>query len=310
MSILSTELEVYSGASGPFDGEKIGVSIIKTGSPATVTIDYEALSAYLEPGEQYSVRARCTNSDSYTTDWTSPYAFKTLIECALEDLDYEGNKVKSTLSFNYNSEVVTIASCGVYISTNASGTGATKYTAADVQDALDGFLVSMVENTNYYVIPFVIDNLNREFAPAWTEAQSITTGYNAPVVTITGITTTYDTISGQINVQSSDNISDITMSIQAAGGGTKYYFDKTAQTGVQSFTFTNGMQDSEGHTVIINPSTTYTIECTAINETGGHTTATAEATTAQQSTSTIAITSISDVGPYSAVVNLSYGDGV
>ena len=308
-TIISTELKVYAGTTT--SGSQIGNTITDStsGGPASVNLDYSSLGAYLSPGEQYCVVARCTNDEQYTTDWTSPYAFKTLILAEIVTITGGNGRINPEMSFTYNDQVLSNIECGVYVSTNASGAGAVKKAASDEQEAEQGWdITGLNENTTYYVVPFVKDDLNREYVGDWSEAETVSTGYAVPVVTLSSITTTYNSISGNLNVSTNDTLSSVYIDLQATGGGTHYQFNKTATTGTQQFTLTNGDTDRNGATVVINPSTEYRIVVYATNTSGGIGNGTAVATTAAQSTATIQITSVTGITPSSATVNLSYGN--
>lgn len=309
-TIISTELKVYAGTTT--SGSQVGNTITDStsGGPASVNLNSTSLGASLSPGEQYCVIARCTNDESYTTDWTSPYAFKTLILAQIDTITGGSGSIAPEMSFTYNNQVLTNTECGVYVSTNASGAGAQKIAASDEQEAGQGWVITgLNENTTYYVVPFVKDDLNREYVGPWSDAETVNTGYNAPTVTISNVTTTYNSISGNLSVSTNDTVSSVYMTIHPTGGGADYRINKTATTGTQTFTITNGDIDdsSTPQTIVINPSTEYRIVVYAVNTNGGTGNAQAVATTAAQSTATIAITSITGITPNSATVNLSYG---
>lgn len=309
-TITQITLQVFSGTTA--SGTQVGSNIVVQGSPSTVTLDNTTLGAYLTAGEQYCVRAKCINDEQYETPYTNVYPFKTLIYAEIITLDGGNGKLYPELSFTYNNQVLTVTECGVYVSTNASGTNSQKIAANDQQEAEQGWeITGLTENTTYYVIPYVIDDDGREYKGEWTNAETASTGYRTPVVTLISqnITTTYNSISGPFGVTSNDTLSSVYMTLQASGGGTEYRFNKTASAGTQYFTITDGDTDSNGVTVAINPSTEYRIKVYATNTSGGTGSAQATATTASQSTETIAITSVTNVTPTSATVNLSYGNG-
>lgn len=308
--ITTTELKVYAGTTT--SGSQVGNTITDStsGGPATISLNLSTLGANLQAGHQYCVVARCTNDESYTTDWTQPYAFKTLIFAEIITISGGNSSVAPELSFTYDNNVISVSECGVYLSTNASGTSAVKYTAANEQQAEQGWnITGLTENTTYYAIPYVIDDLGREYKGDWSDAESVNTGYANPTVTITNVATTYNSITGNLNVASTDTVSAVWVDLWATGGGTHYRINKTAATGTQTFTITNGDTDdsSTPQTIVITPSTEYRITVYAENSHGGQGSAVATATTAARTTATIAITSISGITPTSAVVNLSYG---
>lgn len=309
-TIISTELKVYTGTTTA--GTQVGTTITDStrGGPNSVNLDNTTLGANLSAGEQYCVVARCTNDENYTTDWTSPYPFKTLILGVINTLTGENGRISAQMAFTYNKDVLTVSECGVYVSTNASGAGAVKKPAPNEQEATRGFdITELTENTTYYVVPFVLDNLNREYVGSWSDASTANTGYNVPAITISNTATTYNSVSGNLNVETNDTLSEVYIDIWPTGGQTHYRINKSATTGNQNFTITDGDTDSNGDTIVISPSTEIRLTVYATNTSGGTGTAQATVTTAAQSTATISITGIQDVTPNSAVVTLSYGVG-
>jgi len=306
-TIISTEIQVFSGTTAT---TQIGTTITEQGSPSTVNMSYATLGVNLSAGEQYCCRARCTNDESYTTDWTAVYAFKTLILAEINTLTGGSGTIAPELTFTYNNQVLTNTECGVYVSTNSSGSNATKIPASDEQEAGQGWIITgLSENTTYYVIPYVIDDLGREYKGDWANAETANTGYAAPTVSISNVATTYNSITGNINVSTNTTLSSIYLTVQPTGGGSFSRINLTATTGTQAFSITNGMNDYQGNPITINPSTEYRITVYATNSGVGGATGSAQATatTAAQSQATIAITSITGITPTSAVVNLSYG---
>lgn len=311
-TIISTEIKVYEGTTTA--GQQVGNTITDStsGGPSSVNLNYSTLGAYMDAGEQYCVVARCTNDESYTSDWTSPYPFKTLILAELVSVTGGNGTISPEMSFTYNNQVLSISECGVYVSTNASGTSATKKTASDEQEAGQGWTITgLNENTTYYVIPYVIDSLGREYKGDWADAETASTGYAPPTITISNTATTYNSVSGNLNVTTNDTLSAVWIDLWATEGGTHYKINKSAVTGVQNFTITNGDTDNSStpQTIVINPSTEYRITVYATNTSGGTGSAIATVTTAAQSTATIAITGVSNITPTSAVVDLSFSGG-
>lgn len=322
MAITNTELKVHLGTTS--SGTQVGNTIQKNGSPATINLNSTELGVALSPGTQYCATARCLNSDSVWSSWTEPRLFKTKIFAEILSACAGGGSVNPVLQFTYNNNDTSVYSCGIYASTNASGTNAQKITASDEQEATDGnwSIDNLPENTQFYIVAWVRDenNADREFVGDWlTEAEQINTGFHAPTVTISNITTTTNSISGNLNVSTNDTVREVYINIRNSGGGTVYKFSKTAQTGVQNFTISNGDVDDNNQTISIQPSTEYQIIVYAANSTsvscGGTTTYPTgnsgwnTATTQQAVPTTILITGISSITPTSAVASLSYGDG-
>ena len=309
-TIISTELKVYTGTTTA--GTQVGTTITDSnqGGPYSVNLNNTTLGTNLSAGEQYCVVARCTNNENYTTDWTAPYPFKTLILGVINTITGGNGRISAQMNFTYNKEVLTVSECGVYVSTNASGADAVRKPASHEQEATRGFeITGLTENTTYYVVPFVRDNLNREYVGSWSDAESANTGYNVPTITISNTATTYNSVSGNLNVETNDTLSEVYIDVWPTGGETHYRINKSATTGNQNFTITDGDTDSNGVAININPSTEIKLTVYATNTSGGTGSAQATVTTAAQSTATISITGIQDVTPNSAVVTLSYGVG-
>lgn len=306
VTITSTDVKVHEGTTT--SGSQFGSTITTQGSPSTVNLDSTTLGVALKPGNQYCVVARCSNSDGYVSPWTTAYTFKTLIHAEITALSGKQRTISTALSFSYDHNAISVKSCGVYLSRDQSGAKATKYTT-DEKSAEQGWVIdNLEESATYYAIPFVIDDLNREYAGDWAEAKSADTGYAAPEVVITNVATTYKNITGDVAVSTNDTLRSVTLQIIATGGGSYQYKTLTATTGTQTWSVANGDLDDQGKPIAINASTEYQIKIEAINKDGGSGSAQVVATTKQQQ-STIAITSISGVTPSSAVVNLSYGAG-
>ena len=307
VTITSTDVKVHAGTTA--SGSQVGSTITTQGSPSSVTLDSTTLGVALQAGHQYCVVARCTNSEGYTSPWTTAYTFKTLIYAEIIQLGGGVGSISPEMSFSYDHNAISIQSCGVYLSKNQSGASAVRY-STDEQGASQGWVISgLDENTTYYAVPFVIDNLNREYIGDWAQAESANTGYAAPTIVINNVATTYNSISGNVNVSTNDTVSSVTLRIIPTGGGNYQYKSLTATTGLQTWSVTDGDLDNSNNPITINPSTEYTVSIEAINTHGGSSRTDITATTQQQTTSTISITGITNVTPYSAVATLSYGGG-
>lgn len=321
MAIVSTELEVYTTATSA-GGSLVGTKITEQGSPSSICMNLSTLGVALSPGTQYCARARCTTADSYTTDWTADYAFRTLILAELDSVTVgcSGVNVVGDLTYDHNDPNIGVTECGVYVSTAAAGTSPTKIAIPEqsFDDAQGWDVTTLNEHTTYFCVPFALDQDNREYVGDWANAETFTTKYNAPVITVSNIATTYNGITGNINIATSDStVTNVHLTIVASGGGTAWELDLTNAKGTQTFSITNGdTADSSTPagqtTIVINPSTTYNIRVYATNgESGGCTgSQLATATTAQQETATIAITAITNITPTSACATLSYGSAV
>ena len=185
-TITQITLQVFSGTTA--SGTQVGSNIVVQGSPSTVTLDNTTLGAYLTAGEQYCVRAKCINDEQYETPYTNVYPFKTLIYAEIITLDGGNGKLYPELSFTYNNQVLTVQECGVYVSTNASGTNSQKIAANDQQEAEQGWeITGLTENTTYYAIPYVIDGDGREYKGEWANAETASTG-STETIAITSVT--------------------------------------------------------------------------------------------------------------------------
>ena len=307
-TITYTRAKVYSDTTGT---TQVGQTIEVQGSPSTIAMNYSTLGVNLSPGSQYSVSVQCTNDEGYVTAWTSPYPYKTLIYADLQSFTGGQASVSPEIICTYTSGVLSVTDVGVYLSTNASGAGAVKYSGHDEQNVGQGWVITgLTENTTYYAVPYVVDDLGREYIGDWAYADSANTGYAAPTVTISNVATTYNSISGNVLVTTNDTLTSVKLSIIPTGGGGSYqYKTLSATTGTQAWSITNGDLDDSSNPITINPSTEYRITFEAINTHGGSSNAQATATTAAQATETISITGVTNVTPNSAIVNLSYGAG-
>ena len=314
-TIVSTELKVYAGTTA--SGSQIGNTItdLTSGGPTHINIDYAHLGAYLSPGEQYCAVVRCTNDEAYTTSWVPdpPYPFKTHILPEIVTVSNGCGRLYVDMSYTYNPQVITNRECGVYVSTNASGANAQRIATNNEQETTQSWeLTGLLEHQDYYLIPFVVDDIG-EWAPQWSEAEGpINTLYKAPTFTFPSEpTTTYNSISVSFNVSTNDTLSSVYVTLQPTGGGAAYRINRTATTGNHSFTITNGQTDDSNpsQTIVINPSTEYRIRFYAVNTSGCTGNDQKTVTTSSQATETITITSISNIEPTSARANLSYGNG-
>lgn len=307
-TITYTRAKVYSDTTGI---TQVGQTIEIQGAPPKIDINKENLGVDLSPGSQYSVSVQCANDEGYTTDWTSPYPYKTLILANLVSFTGGQGSVKSEVICIYTEGVLSINDAGVYLSTNISGAGAVKYSGIDAVNAGEIWgITGLNENTTYYAVPYVVDNLGREYIGDWANAESANTGYGVPAVTISNVAATYNNISGNVLVTTNDTLASVKLLITPTGGGESHYKTLSATTGTQAWSITDGDLDDSSDPIKINPSTEYRIEIEAINTSGGTGTAQAIATTAAQATETIAITGVTSITPISATVNLSYGSVV
>ncbi|MBR3467155.1 MAG: hypothetical protein IKH15_08065 [Bacteroidales bacterium] len=303
--IISTSVQVYSGTTAT---TQVGQTITVQGSPASVALDVSTLGVALSPGSQYCTRAQCSNDEQYTTPWTAPYPFKTLILAEFSEITGGCGNISPEMLFTYDSSVLSVSECGIYVSTNASGSNPTKIAASDEQQAGQGWEIDTLnENTTYYCIPFVTDSDGRTYMAPWSDAESVNTSYRAPVISIANVATTYNSVSANASISTNDTLQGARVTLQAVGGGPVYTKNLTASTGTQNFTFTDGETDAGGQTVSVQPNMQYRLVVYGQNTSGCSGSGTGTATTPPQAEASIAITSVTNITPVSAQVNLSYG---
>lgn len=310
-TITQTTLQLYKGVDA--NGQKVGNDIVDTtaGGPTTINLNYETLGAHIDAGDQYFVRAKALNDEGYESEWGEPgsyQTFKTKILAEIITISGSNGNLYVELALTYNNQVLSVQDCGVYVSTTAGGTNEQRISVGDLENIGQWTITTLEENTTYYVIPFVRDNEEREYRPEWSEAEQVNTGYAAPVVNISNIETTYNSLSGNVTVTTSDTLQSVKLSIIPAGGGSYQYITLNAQTGTQQWSITNGDTDDNDNPITINPSTEYRIAVNAVNVSGGSGSDEKTATTEQQATSTITITSVVP-STTSATVNLDYNTG-
>lgn len=305
-TITYTRAKVYRDTTGT---NKVGQTIEVEGSPDKIDLNKSNLGEDLNPGSQYSVSVQCSNDEEYTTAWTSPYPFKTLILANLTSFTGGKGVVNPKITCTYDGDVLRVEDVGVYLSTNASGAGAVKYSGTNEENAQDWNIQGLNENTTYYAVPYVVDDLGREYTGDWADAYSANTGYAVPMVTITGVASTYDSIIGNVMVTTNDTLNSVKLLINPTGGGDYYYKTLSAITGTQAWKISNGDLDDSDNPITINPSTEYRIQIEAIDAHNGTGIAQTTAITAAQSIETIAITGVTEITPKSATVTLSYGNG-
>lgn len=346
MAIVSTTLELYKSATVTGSPVK---TINEQGSPAQVSLGAVSAGAQdaLYPGSQYCVRARCTNDQAYTSDWTAARAFKTLISITWPEtlggatdvnlvqvngewtlnigditVDATGTDDGATAgTICYNGTDMSLGAVYVYVNnTNNIGT-AVRFTT-DAQGVGQGYSItnaaltavgaqfSFQENSTYYVWLGVTDDAQDATRTYNTAVQTVSTGYAIPVVTISNPTHTYNSVGATVAVSSSEQITSVVAKLQATGGGTTYVKNLSTSS-PQTVSFQNGDTDANSATVQIDPNTTYRLTIYAMTATynteGTAGTAYTLITTDSQAVSTIAITSVDNITPFAASVNLTYG---
>lgn len=305
-TITQSEVEIYLGA-GSTIGSKVGNTIVTSGASTAIQANATTLGVNLAPGTQYSARARCTNSEEYTSEWTNYYSFKTLAQA-----NYVSKSATSN-SITFCGEIVTTAAvtvteCGFYYSTSETGVNAVKVPGTPQEYGQPGITATgLTEHTMYYMIPYAKDSDGREYKDDWANCEEIMTSYSQATIN-QDLTATYNSVASDFDIGSTTAITAITATLQAVGGGDTYTIDCDPSMPTNSVNFVNGDDDSEGETITILPNTAYRVTI-AVTNSAGDTTNSATITTQQQEVSTIAISSISNITPNSCTVNLTFGSG-
>lgn len=346
-TITSTTLEVYKGTT--VVPGNLYLQKTEQGSPASISIGSLSLGGNdcLMPGSQYSVRARCTNSESYTSDWTALYPFKSLISISWAERPGAIGQPDVSLNQNsgewrlyvgdytvyddgtedgtdagviaYDSNAMSLDAVYVYVGTTNNISSAVRLTTDILNFEHDYFVNNSMlsqagaqftfqENTTYYVWLGVTDDTTDANRTYTTSSASVASGAAAPVIDITNPTHTYNSVGATVNVTSSETISSITATLTPAGGGTTYTKNLSTAS-PQTVTFANGDTDAGGNTVTIASNTEYRLTITVATSSHPSTSAFRNITTDAQAVSTIAINSVSNISPSGATVNLVYGSG-
>lgn len=107
VTIVSTQVQVYPGntATGTAAYDQT-----LSNSPAQVVVGNVNLgdTGALMPGSQYCARARCTNSEAYTSDWTALRMFKTLASISfaerqggVKDVSFTQNQITGNWELHF-----------------------------------------------------------------------------------------------------------------------------------------------------------------------------------------------------------------
>lgn len=203
----------------------------------------------LEEGKEYYATAQAT-VDGLQSAESQVYRFYTLPDVSYftQPVVSEGQISTQMLAVT---EDVTVSYFGLQYATNSSFSPMT-----EVQSSQGGLDINgLVENTTYWVRPFVIDEYNRKWVnTALTE--QLTTPYAKPVVTWTGMAAVgVDTYQHQINIQSTAAITDVT--VYYTDGSTSSSFNLQNQTGTQQISISG-----------LTPNTAYSIYVKATNASG------------------------------------------
>lgn len=215
-------------------------------SPNWTTIDVDNL----EEGTEYYATAQVT-VDGIQSAESQVYRFYTL-----PDVDYFTQPSASEGHIYAELEGVTtdvtVSYYGMQYATNSSFSPLTE--VQNSQTAVD--ISGLVEHTDYWVRPFVIDEFNRKWVNT-SLVRQLTTPYAKPVVTWTGMAAVgVDTFQQNVNVQSTAAITAVTVYFSEVGGSTQS-FNLQAQTGTQQVSISG-----------LTPNTSYTVYVKATNSSG------------------------------------------
>lgn len=306
--ITSTEVKVYLKTKS--DSTLVG-TITLDGEQASVFMGLSTLGKNLNPGSKHYAEARCTNSDSFTSEWSNLFPFTTLIKGIINSLTVESDMVVvDDFELEYDDEDITPATIYLEYSEYATGQDAVELEYRDLT-AVSGAKITLGQNKTYYFNWKVLDSEERTSQGDWTNAYQIFVPFIKPVIAVDEVGSKLDAVSTTFRVTSSDVLSVKEVGLRLAGSETTLYvYDMQNFTdgSLQSMTFTTGATDRDGNTIEILPNTTYELVYEATNS-AGTTVVTQTTTTPAQAESSVTITGVSDITTNSATVNLTYGTG-
>lgn len=291
-NILTTQIQIFEG-SGTDDLQH---EETLTGSPAS----YEVVD--LAAGQLYTMRARVTTDEQYTSDWSTVKTFTTMIDPYIGSLQADnGDIVLATGDIEYNPAFVTPVRMELLVSKNSGGSDYVAYAVDAVETWESGTfrIKDMDQNTTYYAVGRVVDSLDRTWTTPWNEAVSITTPYLPPVVTANLGEISYTSVTATAAVTSVAAVTMINVALKDVASGEivdSLTLDNSKINGeTQQFSFTGLTPDSQ-----------YQIVIEAKNSAGPATTNLDFTTLAQEQT-TITISEFTDITPRSATANITYG---
>lgn len=255
MAITSSTIKIYSD----YDLHNLIKTVTTSG--ATDAIDISSL----DEGKRYFATVTVTDSNGLTSNESERYRFYTI-----PDVDFSSAPISVGTSIYYDVFTTTndvhIARCGVVVSVAPDFTINPLYILGDLPSDR-GSVDNLMENTDYYVAPYMIDEFGRNYLNIYS-ATLVRTTAAAPVVSLFDITASASYIKGRISVSSNATLTGLTVRLLPQGGGT--YINATGyttQTGIQEWKATGLTAD-----------TTYNIYAAASNG-GGSGTDTASAYT-------------------------------
>ena len=252
MAIVQSVIKVYK--------DKLMTNLITTQTTSGDSTDITISS--LSVGSEYWATVTVTDSIGGTSDESAPFRFYTLCDVEFVSGPTAGvNYITAQLRGLTND--VTVARCGLIYSTDSSFTD-----AVSVDESRGGVLISnLLENTTYYLMPFVVDTMGRRWVNQ-SLVTTATTGLSIPEITWSGISAVGSTVfDSSVKIASSSALTSVYATITPVGG--------TSQT--VSLANTVGVQSV--HIDNLKPSTEYTIYVTAVNSAGTATTETITFTT-------------------------------
>lgn len=290
--ILTTQIQIYTGSGT----ETLKHEETLNGSPAS----YEVVD--LAAGQLYTMRARVTTDEQYTSDWSTVKTFTTMIDPYIGSLQADnGDIVLATGDIEYNPDFVTPVRMELLVSKNSGGSDYVAYAVDSVETWESGTfrIKDMDQNTTYYAVGRVVDSLDRTWTTPWNEAIPVTMPYLPPVVTANLGEISYTSVAATAAVTSVAAVTMINVALKDVASGEfvdSLTLDNSKINGeTQQFSFTG-----------LTPDTQYQIVIETKNSAGPATT-TLDFTTLAQEQTTITISEFTDITPRSATANISYG---
>lgn len=290
--ILTTQIQIFTGSGT----ETLKYDETLNGSPAS----YEIVD--INAGQLYTVRARVTTDEEYTSDWSTLKTFTTMIDPYIGSLTADnGDIVLATGDVEYNPEFVTPVRLQLLVSKNSGGSDFVDYAVDSVETWESGtFRVrDMDQNTTYYVVGRVVDSLDRTWTTPWNEAVSITMPYLPPVITANLGEVSYTSVAATAAVTSVAAVTMINVALKDVASG-EFVDSKLLDTSkingeTQQFSF-DGLTPDKQYQIVIEA-----------KNSAGVDTETLDFTTLAQEQTTITISEFTDITPRSATANITYG---
>ena len=252
-NLAKTELNVYSDSSG---ATQLGHTLTQISDATNVFVDYNGIGDDINPGEEYWVKVRVTDTLNRTSSWTPLSKVVTYPELQVTAAP-DNMQTRVYIDAIYNSGVMEITNSGILMSTDPDGAGAQSFNVP-IQEFVSIPLTE--EDTDYYMVGWCDDTLGRHYVQPWGYAASVTSGFNEPTVNFMNVDPTTDMIYGILNISSTNQ------NIPLNGVWVLLYDDQDTlqnsiklqnQLGMQAFGFQNGDTDYYGNTITINSDTDY-----------------------------------------------------